>query len=97
MYRLFWIVIGIICFVHGQDVYKTPYGKKYHLVTCSMVENVSKKITISSAALTFGLHPCKILNMLIHLIRQTRLLVKGRLYNVSDLLKKEINVNTKLL
>lgn len=42
-----------------QDVYKTPSGKKYHLETCSMVKNVSEKITLIQAA-EKGLEACKI-------------------------------------
>jgi hypothetical protein len=45
--------------VCAQSVYKTPSGKKYHLSTCRMVENVSEKITIEEA-LQSGLEPCKI-------------------------------------
>jgi len=49
------------CYVaHAQDVYRTPSGKKYHLSTCRMVENVSKKITINNAISKYGLRPCKI-------------------------------------
>ena len=42
-----------------QRVYKTPYGKKYHLSTCRMVENVSKDLSIADA-FQLGLTPCKI-------------------------------------
>jgi hypothetical protein len=45
--------------VHAQDVYKTPSGKKYHLASCRMVENVSEKISIQKAV-ELGLEPCKI-------------------------------------
>jgi hypothetical protein len=45
--------------IKSQDVYKTPSGKKYHLSTCKMVENVSDKITIEEA-LQLGLSPCLI-------------------------------------
>jgi len=45
----------------AQTVYKTPSGKKYHLSTCRMVNNVSTAITISDA-LALGLEPCKICN-----------------------------------
>lgn len=44
---------------HSQDVYKTPSGKKYHLASCRMVENVSEKISIQKAV-ELGLEPCKI-------------------------------------
>ena len=43
----------------GQSIYKTPYGKKYHLANCSMVKNVSEKITPEKAT-QLGLEPCKI-------------------------------------
>jgi len=46
--------------VHAQEVYRTPSGKKYHLSTCRMVENVSKKNTINNAISKYGLRPCKI-------------------------------------
>lgn len=42
----------------AQDVYKTPYGKKFHTVTCRMVQNVSQKITVEQA-LVMNLDPCK--------------------------------------
>jgi Family of unknown function (DUF5763) len=45
--------------VIGQDVYKTPSGKKYHLATCRMVENVSTKISLPKA-IELGLDACKI-------------------------------------
>jgi hypothetical protein len=44
----------------GQDVYKTPSGKKYHLSSCRMVENVSKKLVDGAAASRYHLTPCKI-------------------------------------
>src|SRR5690242_21860816 len=43
----------------SQSIYKTPSGKKYHLATCRMVENVSEKITLEQAN-KLGLEPCKI-------------------------------------
>ena len=43
----------------AQHVYKTPSGKKYHLATCRMVENVSEKISLPRAV-EMGLEPCKI-------------------------------------
>jgi hypothetical protein len=46
--------------IQAQDVYKTPSGKRYHLSSCRMVENVSSKLVgleiISASKLT----PCKI-------------------------------------
>src|SRR5665647_1371983 len=47
--------------VSAQDVYKTPSGKKYHLGSCRMVNNVSEKITVSRA-IELSLEPCKICN-----------------------------------
>jgi hypothetical protein len=44
---------------NSQSIYKTPSGKKYHLGTCRMVENVSQKIT-PEQAIESGLEPCKI-------------------------------------
>ena len=44
----------------GQDVYKTPSGKKYHLSSCRMVENVSKKLVGKSDINKYHLTPCKI-------------------------------------
>ncbi len=32
-----------VFYIHGQDLYKTPSGEKYHLGSCRMVKNVSKK------------------------------------------------------
>jgi hypothetical protein len=43
----------------SQSIYKTPYGKKYHLGSCHMVNNVSERIT-PQRALELGLEPCKI-------------------------------------
>lgn len=42
-----------------QMVYKTPYGEKYHLSTCRMVENISKELSIAEA-IQQRLTPCKI-------------------------------------
>ena len=47
--------------VKAQEVYKTPSGKKYHVGSCRMVNNVSEKVTINQA-LKLGLVPCKICN-----------------------------------
>lgn len=45
---------------YSQNVYKTPSGKKYHLSSCRMVENVSEKITVNNSRLKIKLSPCKI-------------------------------------
>lgn len=44
----------------GQDVYKTPSGKKYHLATCRMVETVSDKLLNKQDIFQYNLTPCKI-------------------------------------
>lgn len=54
---LFLLVISTAAV--SQSVYKTPSGKKYHLSSCRMVENVSEKISVEEAV-TLGLDPCKI-------------------------------------
>jgi hypothetical protein len=58
VYFLF-VVFFISITAFAQDVYKTPSGKKYHLESCTMVKNVSEKITLQQAA-EKGLDPCKI-------------------------------------
>jgi hypothetical protein len=51
----------LICiYSKAQNVYKTPSGKKYHLSTCRMVENVSKKMLGSNDISEYKLTPCKI-------------------------------------
>ena len=58
MFRL--LILLLLSFsAKAQEVYKTPSGAKYHLATCSMVKNVSEKITLAEAA-KLGLEPCKI-------------------------------------
>lgn len=54
----FLLIITSKCF--SQDVYKTPSGKRYHLSSCRMVENVSRKLVNVEAINTFKLTPCKI-------------------------------------
>lgn len=58
------LLLAILCFLTfsatAQDIYKTPSGKKYHLESCRMVNNVSEKVTLRSAAEQYGLSPCKI-------------------------------------
>jgi len=50
-----------MCFnIKAQSVYKTPSGKKYHLSSCRMVENVSKKLLGSDDIAEYNLTPCKI-------------------------------------
>lgn len=43
----------------GQMVYKTPHGRKYHLESCRMVENVSEALDVTKAH-KLGLTACKI-------------------------------------
>ena len=43
---------------YSQNVYKTPSGKKYHLATCRMVENVSSKLVDADAISKYHLTPC---------------------------------------
>lgn len=47
---IFSFLIFLSFSIKGQDVYKTPSGKKYHLSSCRMVENVSKKLVGESAS-----------------------------------------------
>ena len=44
----------------AQSIYKTPSGKKYHLNSCGMVENVSKKLLNVNDISKYKLIPCKI-------------------------------------
>ena len=46
--------------IQGQDIYKTPSGEKYHLSSCRMVVNVSKKLVNEPDISKYGLQPCKI-------------------------------------
>ena len=61
MKNLVIIIITLMCFqVKAQNVYKTPSGKKYHLASCRMVENVSKKLLGKADISKHHLNPCKI-------------------------------------
>lgn len=55
---IFFILLGFETI--SQNVYKTPSGKKYHLASCRMVENVSKKLLGKKAFFKHRLTPCKI-------------------------------------
>jgi hypothetical protein len=44
----------------AQELYKTPYGKKYHSSNCRTVRNVSTKLVERSEILQYGLTACKI-------------------------------------
>ena len=62
MLRVLIICLYLLPFsVSSQTVYKTPSGKKYHLSTCRMVNNVSTEISIAEA-IQLGLTACKICN-----------------------------------
>ena len=61
MKRFLFLILLFSTFINAQSVYKTPSGKKYHLGTCRMVNNVSEKITLERAA-ELGLGSCKICN-----------------------------------
>lgn len=56
---LFICLIFISLSVTSQTVYKTPSGKKYHLSSCRMVNNVSQAISLNQVV-GMGLEPCKI-------------------------------------
>ena len=76
----------LFCFQYtfSQNVYKTPSGKKYHLSSCRMVQNVSKKIVGKDATVKYKLTPCKI--------------CKPPLRNfkvVSDKTNKSVGISTK--
>ena len=60
--RLTYLILLLFCAISvaGQDVYKTPSGKKYHLSSCRMVENVSKKLVGEADISKYKLTPCKI-------------------------------------
>lgn len=56
---LFLLLLLFAFETEAQKVYKTPFGKRYHLATCHMVENVSAEMEIDKAV-ELGLTPCKI-------------------------------------
>lgn len=55
LFLFFWVY-----YCNGQDIYKTPKGKKYHLGSCKMVENFEKKLVNEADIAAYGLEPCKI-------------------------------------
>lgn len=59
--KVFLILFFSFLFNEGrcQLVFKTPYGKKYHLGNCRMVENTSESLSIPNA-ISRGLEACKI-------------------------------------
>lgn len=59
-YILFIISFFLYINADAQNVYKTPSGKKYHLSSCRMVENVSKKLIGNNDISKHHLTPCKI-------------------------------------
>jgi hypothetical protein len=57
------IVIFMVFFsltLSAQSVFKTPYGQKYHLGSCRMVENVSRQLLDEADIRDSRLEPCKI-------------------------------------
>ncbi|MCB9310387.1 MAG: hypothetical protein H6567_10050 [Lewinellaceae bacterium] len=58
-YCLLFILTSVPLLIYTQSFYKTPYGEKYHLSTCKLVENTSAKISLDKAK-KMGLAPCKI-------------------------------------
>ena len=61
MKNLVIILLTLVSFkTKAQNVYKTPSGKKYHLASCRMVENVSSKLLGKTDISKYHLTPCKI-------------------------------------
>lgn len=54
-----FLLIVSFAFLHCQNVYKTPSGKKYHLASCYFVENVSERITSKKMIQNNNLEACK--------------------------------------
>jgi len=56
------LIVSFVLYLNtdAQNVYKTPSGKKYHLSSCRMVENVSKKLLGTNHISKYNLTPCKI-------------------------------------
>ena len=59
-YILILVIWLITSNLYGQEVYKTPSGERYHLSSCRMVENVSKKLVDKKEIENYDLTPCKI-------------------------------------
>jgi hypothetical protein len=59
-YLVFFVSLTLFININAQNVYKTPSGKKYHLSTCRIVENVSKKLLGNGEISKYRLTPCKI-------------------------------------
>ncbi|RBP34306.1 hypothetical protein DFR65_101194 [Oceanihabitans sediminis] len=58
-YGIFIILFMVFTTINAQSLYKTPSGKKYHLSSCRMVENVSKKLSKEDIS-KYNLTACKI-------------------------------------
>lgn len=58
-FPLFFLLIFSFS-ISAQNVYKTPSGKKYHLASCRMVENVSSKVLGTTDVSKYRLTACKI-------------------------------------
>lgn len=59
-FLIFLFSIALSLNISAQNIYKTPSGKKYHLSSCRMVENVSKKLLGKDDISKYNLAPCKI-------------------------------------
>lgn len=59
-YGAVFMILFFSISVSAQDLYKTPSGQKYHLATCRMVENVSKKLLGHDDISNYNLTACKI-------------------------------------
>lgn len=56
------LIVSLILYINTdtQNVYKTPSGRKYHLSSCRMVENVYRKLLGEKEISKYYLSPCKI-------------------------------------
>jgi hypothetical protein len=57
---VFFFIFFSFILLKAQTVYKTPSGKKYHLASCKMVENVSRKLIGGEDINKSRLTACKI-------------------------------------
>ncbi|AUP79233.1 hypothetical protein C1H87_11165 [Flavivirga eckloniae] len=57
---IFFVSFVLYINVNAQNIYKTPSGERYHLSSCRMVENVSKKLLGNEDISKYRLTPCKI-------------------------------------
>lgn len=59
---LLFLISQYVYIGFSQDIYKTPSGEKYHLITCRMVKNVSMKLNGAADIEKYKLTPCQICN-----------------------------------